>query len=162
MWWQRGGSTWRSRFRAGMDVVSVSRALWRRQRAGKSRTGLRTAHHRPARAPQNYPQYTDNIGIPWASGPGRQGMCRVISISVQEIEKEPDKKYCNSQIAWLGERIGKARKEYRWYIEKGISMGRRPELDWNTSGRLSDLPEINVCSESPLPVGKHISKVLLE
>jgi len=31
-------------------------------------------------------------------------------------------------LGFFGKRIGKARKEYRSYVEKGIPMGRRPEL----------------------------------
>ena len=31
-------------------------------------------------------------------------------------------------LGFFGKRIGEARKEYRSYVEKGISMGRRPEL----------------------------------
>ena len=31
-------------------------------------------------------------------------------------------------LGFFGKRIGEARKEYRLYVEKGISMGRRPEL----------------------------------
>ncbi len=31
-------------------------------------------------------------------------------------------------LGFFGKRIGEARKEYRSYVEKGIPMGRRPEL----------------------------------
>lgn len=31
-------------------------------------------------------------------------------------------------LGFFGKRVGKARKEYRSYVKKGISMGRRPEL----------------------------------
>jgi len=39
--------------------------------------------------------------------------------------KWQDTKYV---LRFFGKRVGEARRKYRSYVEKGISMGRRPEL----------------------------------